>query len=160
MTEAAATLRPLQFPADVAPIRCLDQECFAREDWFHEELLEAFVRAAASEDRRSLWARVAVDESGAACGFVFADPSHSRITKVCAAPRCQRRGIGQALVTAAVAALRARKALSVSLFVRVSNGPARALYAKCGFAVDGTEVDYYGKGLDGHRMLLDCFSRC
>ena len=51
----------------------------------------AFVRAAATDDRQQLWARIAVDAVGP-CGFAFADPSHSRLTKLCVAPRARRSG--------------------------------------------------------------------
>ena len=155
---SSCSLRIPVFPDDVAAIAQLDGDCFTRreERFVSGDVLEAFVRAAATDDRQQLWARIAVDMDGP-CGFAFADPSHSRLTKLCVAPRARRRGVGRALVEAAVAALRDRKALSVSLFVRCDNAGARALYERCGFVGDAVVADHYGPGCDGARMLRDCF---
>jgi len=49
------------------------------------------------------------------------------------------RGVGRALVEATAAAARERGARRVTLRVLASNGPARALYEACGFAVEGIQ---------------------
>lgn len=177
--DAAAGIRLVQprTKDDVATMARLDRVAFAAhpEDCYAVELLEAFLScdppaAAASivtcgrarcervHDRRALWAAIAVEESsGEAVGFALADPSHSRIAKLCVAPKYRRRGVGSALLAAAVAALKARRAVAVSLYVRVGNAAADALYRRRGFAVDCVEADFYGPGAAGARMLRDCF---
>jgi ribosomal-protein-alanine N-acetyltransferase len=58
-------------------------------------------------------------------------------------PRWQRRGLGVALIARTCAEARARRAQRIFLEVRDSNGPARALYAACGFRATGRRPSYY-----------------
>jgi ribosomal protein S18 acetylase RimI-like enzyme len=53
-------------------------------------------------------------------------------------PDAAGRGIGRALVEAAVEEVRRRGGRKVSLRVLGPNDPARRLYARCGFEVEGT----------------------
>jgi ribosomal protein S18 acetylase RimI-like enzyme len=52
-------------------------------------------------------------------------------------PAVQRRGVGRALVVAAIEEARRRGARRLTLHVLATNHGARALYAHCGFAVEG-----------------------
>jgi len=59
------------------------------------------------------------------------------------APDHQGRGIGRALVHAALDAARERGARKVTLRVLGPNAPARALYESCGFVVEGVRRDEF-----------------
>ena len=58
-------------------------------------------------------------------------------------PQFRRQGVGEALVNALVASLKELGSRCLTLEVRDSNGPARALYAKLGFAEVGRRRGYY-----------------
>ena len=58
-------------------------------------------------------------------------------------PDYLRRGIGQALVTAFIARLKAYGSHCLTLEVRASNKPAQALYEKLGFVTIGRRPNYY-----------------
>ena len=58
-------------------------------------------------------------------------------------PQFRRQGVGEALVNALVASLKEMGSLCLTLEVRDSNGPARALYAKLGFREIGRRRGYY-----------------
>ena len=59
------------------------------------------------------------------------------------APQFRRQGVGETLVNALVASLKELGSRCLTLEVRDSNGPARALYAKLGFAEVGRRRGYY-----------------
>lgn len=62
---------------------------------------------------------------------------------VAVSPDYRRLGIAQNLVERLVQALCSRKVQSLTLEVRVSNEPARALYRKLGFSQAGLRPNYY-----------------
>ena len=68
-------------------------------------------------------------------------------------PDCRRRGIGRALVEALCEALRAEKAVSLTLEVRASNKPAKALYAALGFASVGRRPRYYSRPTEDAELF-------
>ncbi len=70
------------------------------------------------------------------------------------ATHARRTGIGAALLSAALAQLRAAGAAAVTLHVDAGPGgaPARRLYAHFGFAEDSRAAAYYGAGRDALRM--------
>ena len=68
------------------------------------------------------------------------EPTHRHVLEIgglAVDPVLQRRGVGRALVDAAVAEAAARGVRKVSLRVLGSNGLARRLYARCGFVEEG-----------------------
>ncbi len=58
-------------------------------------------------------------------------------------PDFRRQGIAEALVTALVEGLKEQGSHCLSLEVRASNEPAKALYEKLGFAQAGRRPNYY-----------------
>jgi ribosomal protein S18 acetylase RimI-like enzyme len=74
------------------------------------------------------------------------------------APGHQGRGLGRALVQAALAAARSRGARKVTLRVLGPNTAARALYESCGFVVEGVLRDEFlleGRYVDDVLMARD-----
>ena len=75
--------------------------------------------------------------------------------------RFHRRGIGRALIDAAIERARAEGARKVTLRVLGDNVPARGLYAACGFEVEGVLRDLFlleGRYVDDVLMSLDLTS--
>jgi len=73
------------------------------------------------------------------------------------APDHQGRGLGRALVQAALDAARERGARKVTLRVLAPNTAARALYESCGFVVEGVRRDEFfldGRYVDDVLMAL------
>ena len=67
----------------------------------------------------------------------------SDMLNLAVAEDCRRRGVGRALCEALCAALRARGSHGLTLEVRVSNAPARALYEALDFRSVGRRPRYY-----------------
>jgi ribosomal-protein-alanine N-acetyltransferase len=65
----------------------------------------------------------------------------------------QRRGVGRALVHAALARLGASGARTVYLEVRESNAAARQLYQGLGFSVVGRRDKYYRRPVEAALVL-------
>jgi [ribosomal protein S18]-alanine N-acetyltransferase len=89
-------------------------------------------------------------------GFVgvkrVADEAH--IMTLAVPPASRRRGLGRALVKAALADPALAGVRRVHLEVRPSNEAARALYASLGFGETGRRKNYYGDE-DALLMTLD-----
>ena len=58
-------------------------------------------------------------------------------------PQCRRQGVAQELVERLVAALKENDVTCLTLEVRASNEPAKALYGKLGFQQVGRRANYY-----------------
>lgn len=73
-------------------------------------------------------------------------------------PAHRRRGVGRALVEAAIGEARAAGARKLTLRVLAHNADARALYARCGFEVEGVLRGLFlldGAYIDDIRMTLE-----
>jgi ribosomal-protein-alanine N-acetyltransferase len=66
-----------------------------------------------------------------------------QINNIAVHPDFRGLGIGEAILREVLDNVRAEGAVFASLEVRVSNGPARALYEKFGFEIIGSRKDYY-----------------
>jgi [ribosomal protein S18]-alanine N-acetyltransferase len=80
-------------------------------------------------------------------GYVVAwfAADESEIANIAVAPAARGRGIGAALLDAALAEAARRGAVAAFLEVRESNAAARALYASRSFATVGRRRNYYRK---------------
>lgn len=97
-------------------------------------------------DERTAPADVLVaEQDGQVVGYVLVRqaiplPSHTHVLQVdglAVHPDSRGRGVGSALVGAAVAEARSRGARKLSLRVLATNSDAQRLYARCGFAIEG-----------------------
>jgi ribosomal protein S18 acetylase RimI-like enzyme len=91
------------------------------------------------------------DVDGVVVGFVTLRPATSlpsnahvlQIQGLAVDPGYQGRGVGQALLEAAVEEARRRGARKLTLRVLGSNTTARRLYERCGFAVEGVLAEEF-----------------
>ena len=122
----------------VAEIAALERECFSLP-WSEDS-----IRSELSNDL-SLW--LAAVEDGRVLGYVGSQTvlGESDMMNLAVRPDCRRRGIGKALVEALCKALRAEKAVSLTLEVRASNEAAKTLYAALGFTPVGRRPRYYSR---------------
>lgn len=98
----------------------------------------------------------AVDDAGMLCGFVLwrAVAGEAEILEIAVDPAAWRQGLGRRLLRAALAAAAGSGAVRCILEVRVSNAPARALYAAEGFVQCGLRRGYYRTGSGREDALL------
>ena len=87
----------------------------------------------------------AVGDTGRLLGYVglLAVVDEGYITNVAVRPDCRRQGVASSLLQALEARGRARNLTFLTLEVRQSNAPARALYEKLGYAQAGLRRNYY-----------------
>lgn len=87
----------------------------------------------------------AVDGVGRLLGYVglLAVVDEGYITNVAVRPDCRRQGVASSLLQALEARGRARNLTFLTLEVRQSNAPARALYEKLGYIQAGLRRNYY-----------------
>ena len=74
------------------------------------------------------------------------------VVSVAVIPEHRKKGVGEALVSSAMDAMRTYNAKQCYLEVRVSNDPAVELYKKLGFEVTRTSQSYYADGEDAYIM--------
>ena len=87
----------------------------------------------------------AVDGVGRLLGYVglLAVVDEGYITNVAVRPDCRRQGVAAALLDALEAQGKERELAFLTLEVRQSNAPARALYEKLGYLQAGLRRNYY-----------------
>jgi ribosomal-protein-alanine N-acetyltransferase len=76
-----------------------------------------------------------------------------QINNIAVHPDFRGLGIGEAILREVLDKVRAEGAVFASLEVRVSNGPARALYEKRGFEIIGSRKDYYSNPAEDALVL-------
>ncbi len=88
--------------------------------------------------------------------WLMADEAH--IATVASHPDWRGCGLGEWLMVALLEAAMARGARLATLEVRAGNAPARQLYRKLGFEVEGVRAHYYRDGEDGLIMTTPSLS--
>lgn len=136
-------VRPLA-PGDDAAAADLSARVF-EEGWSAEEL--------ARERARSIARVLVAEKEGLLLGYVVAwvVDDEAEILTIAVDPDARRRGVGRALVEAALSGC-----ARASLEVREGNRAARALYEGFGFAEVGRRARYYQ---DGEDALLMAWTR-
>lgn len=79
------------------------------------------------------------------------------ITSIAVLPDFRRKGIGQALLSAAEAGAKARSCGFITLEVRKSNVEAIALYEKNGFEIAGERKNFYTKPQENALIMTKIF---
>jgi ribosomal-protein-alanine N-acetyltransferase len=95
--------------------------------------------------------------SADACdGFLLmrAGGGESEILTLCTAPAARCKGLATRLVRRGAEEALARGAEAIFLEVAADNAPARALYARLGFAVAGRRAAYYRRGAAAMDALV------
>ena len=102
-------------------------------------------KSVASELYNSLSCWLVAEENGVVTGYVGSQTviDESDMMNVAVHPDHRRKGIAEALVVELVEALKKRESHCLTLEVRASNEPAKALYEKLGFAQVGLRKNYY-----------------
>lgn len=120
----------------VPAVAKLEKICFS-DPWSERSI------ASELDNELSLWL-VAV-ENGTVCGYVGSQTvlGESDMMNVAVLPSFRRKGIAEMLVCSLIAELKRKESHSLTLEVRASNEPAKALYQKLGFELAGVRPGYY-----------------
>ncbi len=132
--------------AHVAQIAELEKQCFS-DPWSEKSV------ASELENELSLWL-VAVDGNVVA-GYIGSQAvlGEADMMNVAVSADYRRQGIAQRLVSALIEALKAAGNHCLTLEVRASNEPAKALYEKLGFVQVGRRPKYYEKPKEDALIL-------
>ena len=120
----------------VSQVAQLEKECF-HDPWSENSI------ASELKNPLSLWL-VAVDGQQLA-GYVGSQSvmGEADMMNIAVSSKFRRMGIAQELVERLVTLLREKDVYSLTLEVRASNEPAKALYGKLGFSQVGRRPNYY-----------------
>ena len=126
----------LMTPEHVPQVAQLEKECFA-DPWSEKSI------AGELSNPLSLWL-VALDGQQVV-GYVGSQSvmGEADMMNIAVASDHRQKGIAQELVQRLVAALLEKEVYSLTLEVRASNEPAKALYSKLGFRRVGCRPNYY-----------------
>lgn len=135
------TIRPAAL-SDTDAIMAVEKTGIAHP-WTRESI-EALIEEA---DKTAL---TAVSSDGAVIGYVGASfvLDEAEIGNICVLPEYRGQGVGKALFTALLDALKEHGIKEVFLEVESDNESAVALYEKAGFVKYNQRRDYYGGGRD------------
>ena len=120
----------------VSQVAHLETVCF-HDPWSEKSI------ASELDNALSLWL-VAIEEDDV-IGYVGSQTvlGWSDMMNVAVHPDHRRKGVGEKLVTALEEALKEQESTCLTLEVRASNAPAKALYEKLGFIEVGRRKNYY-----------------
>ena len=123
-------------PQHVAQVAELEKICFS-DPWSEKSV------ASELDNALSLW--LVAEDDGCVAGYIGSQTvmDESDMMNVAVHPDFRRRGIAEALVNALCDALKEQGSVSLTLEVRASNDPAKALYEKLGFLQVGKRPNYY-----------------
>ena len=122
--------------AEVPLVAGLEAVCF-NDPWSERSV------ASELDNQLSLW--LVAMEGERLAGYVGSQTvmGETDMMNIAVDPEFRRRGIAGQLVDALVAELKTRQSHCLTLEVRASNEPARALYEKLGFQQVGLRKNYY-----------------
>ena len=133
-------------PSDIVAVAKLEAECFSAP-WTEESLTFAC-------SRKDFIGYVVETDGGEIGGYVFGSVlfEDGELHRIAVQKTVRGSGFGGRVLDALLSGVKARGGERVFLEVRVSNGPARALYKRRGFEVFRTRRDYYDDGEDALEM--------
>lgn len=144
---AGWTIRAME-PGDLP--RCAAIEATAPDPWTEPQLAEEL-----ASDFGRLFVACRDGQAAGLAVFQLA-AGEASLNALTVDPAARRQGAGRALLTGALAALRAEGAQSCFLEVRAGNAAARALYESVGFAAAGVRRGFYrNPAEDGVVMALN-----
>lgn len=122
--------------ADLPVVMEIERDCFAAP-WSYDEM--------EAECTNPVSHYLVVDVGGeiAAYGGFWHIVDEGHITNIATNRDFRRRGYGELLLRGLMKKARSLRIRSMTLEVRISNAPARALYEKCGFVCAGIRPRYY-----------------
>ena len=122
--------------AQVPQIAALERVCFS-DPWSEKSILSEL------ENPLSCWL-VAMDGERLA-GYIGSQTvlGETDMMNLAVDPDYRRKGLGKELILSLIEALRQRESRCLTLEVRDSNAPARALYEGLGFQEIGRRKNYY-----------------
>ncbi|MBE6924149.1 MAG: ribosomal-protein-alanine N-acetyltransferase [Ruminococcaceae bacterium] len=122
--------------AHVPQVAALEALCFA-DPWSEKSITSEL------ENPLSLW--LVALEGDVVTGYIGSQTvlDESDMMNVAVHPDFRRRGIAEALVMALSDRLKEKGSVKLTLEVRASNEPAKALYEKLGFVQVGRRRNYY-----------------
>ena len=120
----------------IARVAELEKLCFS-DPWSEKSI------ASELENELSLW--LVAEDNGTVAGYVGSQTvmGETDMMNIAVAPEYRRQGIARTLVDKLTEALRSSGSRSLTLEVRASNEPAKALYAALGFTEAGRRPKYY-----------------
>ena len=120
----------------VVQVAELEKICFS-DPWSEKSV--------ASELTNPLACWLVAEENGEVAGYIGSQTvmDESDMMNVAVHPDYRRKGVAEALVMELVEALKKRESRCLTLEVRASNDPAKALYKKLGFEQVGLRKNYY-----------------
>ena len=120
----------------VAQVAELEKICFS-DPWSENSV--------ASELKNPLSCWLVAEEDGVAAGYIGSQTvmDESDMMNVAVHPDHRRKGVAESLVNELIEALKKRGSCCLTLEVRASNEPAKALYEKLGFVQVGLRRNYY-----------------
>ena len=120
----------------VAQVAELEKICFS-DPWSENSV--------ASELKNPLSCWLVAEEDGVAAGYIGSQTvmDESDMMNVAVHPDHRRKGVAESLVNELIEALKKRGSRCLTLEVRASNEPAKALYEKLGFVQVGLRKNYY-----------------
>ena len=144
---AGWTIRAME-PGDLP--RCAAIEATAPDPWTEPQLAEEL-----ASDFGRLFVACRDGQTAGLAVFQLA-AGEASLNALTVDPAARRQGAGRALLTGALAALRAEGAQSCFLEVRAGNAAAQALYESVGFAAAGVRRGFYrNPAEDGVVMALN-----
>ncbi len=128
---------------DIPSLCALENVCFS-EPWSEKGFADFFENPCSCA--------YLCEEDGEAAGYIgmYLVLGEGEITDLAVFPAFRRRGIGEALLAALARTDGLERLL---LDVRESNLPARRLYEKCGFTVDGVRKRFYSHPIENGVLM-------
>ncbi len=123
---------------DIPSVAALEQACFSMP-WSETSLKESM------ESGHTIF--LVAEEQGEIAGYMglYAVLDEGDVTNVAVDSPYRRRGIGRALLQYMIELARGRGIRVIHLEVRISNEPAKALYAQLGFQNIGLRKNFYDR---------------
>lgn len=124
-------------PQHIAQVAALEMVCFGSAAWSENSI------ATELENPLALW--IVADDDGKVLGYVGSQTvmDETDMMNIAVHPDFRHQGIATGLVVDLISALKLRGSHCLTLEVRASNEPAKALYEKMGFRMVGRRPGYY-----------------